>query len=65
MEMTKQVFGLIPLIALILCVAGIAYIDSPPDESERKDLLAILLPLIMFVLFIMTIAWLPLYSHMK
>ena len=63
--MTKQVFELIPLIALILGIGGIAYTDSLPDESERKDLLAILLPLIMLVLFIMTIAWLPLYSHME
>lgn len=54
--MTKQVFELIPLIALILGVAGIAYTDSLPDESEHKDLLAILLPLILLVLFIMTIA---------
>lgn len=63
--MTKQAFDTIPLIALTLLVAGTIYTDGLPEESEYKDLLAILLPLIMFVLFIMTIAWLPLYSHMK
>lgn len=63
--MTKQAFDTIPLIALTLLVAGTIYTDGLLEESKYKDLLAILLPLIMFVLFIMTIAWLPLYSHMK
>ena len=40
------------------------YTNSLP-ESDHKDGLTLVLPIIMLLIFVVTIAWMPLYSHMK
>ena len=62
--MTKQTFDLIMFTAFFGSILLAIYTNSPP-ESDRKDGLTLVLPIIMLLIFVITIAWMPLYSHMK
>ena len=62
--MTKQTFDLIMFTAFFGSILLTIYTNSLP-ESDRKDGLTLVLPIIMLLIFLTTIAWLPLYSHMK
>lgn len=62
--MTKQTFDLIMFTAFFGCILLAIYTNSLP-ESDRKDGLMLILPIIMLLIFVTTIAWMPLYSHMK
>lgn len=62
--MTKQTFDLIMFAAFFGCILLAIYTNSLP-ESDHKDGLTLVLPIIMLLIFVVTIAWMPLYSHMK
>lgn len=62
--MTKQTFDLIMFTAFFGSILLAIYTNSLP-ESDRKDSLTLGLPIIMLLIFVITIAWMPLYSHMK
>lgn len=62
--MTKQTFVLIMFTAFFGGILLTIYTNSLP-ESDRKDGLTLVLPIIMLLIFVATIAWMPLYSHMK
>lgn len=62
--MTKQTFDLIMFTAFFGSILLAIYTNSLP-ESDRKDCLTLVLPIIMLLIFVVTIAWMPLYSHMK
>ena len=62
--MTKQAFDLIMFTAFFGSILLTIYTNSLP-ESDRKDGLTLVLPIIMLLIFVVTIAWMPLYSHMK
>lgn len=62
--MTKQTFDLIMFTAFFGSILLTIYANNLP-ESDRKDGLTLVLPIIMLLIFVVTIAWMPLYSHMK
>lgn len=62
--MTKQTFDLIMFTAFFGSILLAIYTNSLP-ESDRKDGLTLVLPISMLLIFVVTIAWMPLYSHMK
>ena len=62
--MTKKTVGLIIFIAFFCNILLTIYTNSLP-ESDRKDGLTLVLPIIMLLIFVVTIAWMPLYSRMK
>lgn len=61
---TKQTFDLIMFTAFFGSILLTIYTNSLP-ESDHKDGLTLVLPIIMLLIFVVTIAWMPLYSHMK
>ena len=62
--MPKQTFDLIMFTAFFGSILLAIYTNSLP-ESDSKDSLTLGLPIIMLLIFVITIAWMPLYSHMK
>lgn len=62
--MTKQTVDLIMFTAFFGSILLAIYTNNLP-ESDLKDGLTLVLPIIMLLIFVVTIAWMPLYSHMK
>lgn len=57
--MTKQTFDLIMFTAFLSSILLTIYTNSLP-ESDRKGGLTLVLPIIMLLIFVVTIAWMPL-----
>lgn len=62
--MTEQKVDLIIFTAFFGSILLAIYTNNLP-ESDRKDGLTLVLPIIMLLIFVVMIAWMPLYSRMK